>query len=119
MVDVGLYIGRGGRGVIYFISFGLGFFWLGFIGMLPMGGIFAAGGLAAVNDIEPLKNNYADAIMYGSFIAAIVSFGVYVYGQKLLWSDTHETYWIPSLLIMNGLFMLAALFVTTFLVLTD
>lgn len=105
--------------MIYFISFVLGFFGLGFIGMLPVGGIFAAGGLAAVDDIEPLKNNYADAIMYGSFIAAIVSFGLFCYGQKLLWSDGHDTYWVPSLLILNGLFMVIVLFGVTFFTLTD
>lgn len=105
--------------MIYFISFGLGFFGLGFIGMLPMGGIFAAGGLAAVNDADTTQNSYADMIMYGSFIASIISFVLYAYGQKLLWSNIHETYWIPSLLIMNGLFMMILLFVTTFLVLTD
>lgn len=98
--------------MIYFISFGLGFFGLGFIGMMPMFGIFGAASMA---NADSANVPMADMLMYGCFIVSIISFVLYVWGQKLLWSDKHETYWIPSLLIMNGLFMMVILFGAVFL----
>lgn len=99
--------------MIYFISFVLGFFGLGFIGIMPMAGIFSAASMANADSANVVA---ADTLMYGCFFGSIISFVLYVWGQILLWSDGHNTYWIPSLLIMNGFFMMVALFGSMFFI---